>query len=41
MFKIIMRQALEYAVDLDIIESNPMKGLKIDKKDFQKRAKEA
>ena len=37
--QVIMRQALEYAVDLDIIESNPMKGLKIDKKIFRKEQK--
>lgn len=37
--QVIMRQALEYAADLDIIESSPMKELKIDKKVFRKEQK--
>lgn len=37
--QVIMRQALAYAVDLDIIPSNPMEAVKIDKKIFTKEKK--
>ena len=37
--QVIMRQALSYAVDLDIIKSNPMETLKIDKRIFRKEQK--
>ena len=37
--QVIMRQALSYAVDLDIIKSNPMESLKIDKRIFRKEQK--
>ena len=37
--QLIMRQALAYAVDLEIIENNPMESVRIDKRIFRKEQK--